>query len=378
MIYRALQHIALAHTACSFAAAKRQFVAMLERGIEDGFAVFDNEGVITGLECDTGCHVVFQLYIEAIILTHNRAMKRILITGSGDIAMRVASLLREGNGKAVGHPPVSPLRGHCQLFGLARRMERFAGLRAAGITPVRGDLDDMWSLSRIAGLADVVLHFAPPPSAGEKDTRTRNLLAALSRGKPPKRLIYISTSGVYGDCGGAQVSETYPLHPQTARAQLRVDAEQQIRNWAKRNHVNASILRVPGIYAADRLPLQRLQEGIPCIVDNEDSYTNHIHADDLACIVVAALRHGKPNRVYHASDDSKMKMGEYFDAVADACGLPRPPRLPRAKAGRSISPALWSFMNESRRLTNGRMKKELKVRLRYPAVADALASIKDT
>ena len=298
-------------------------------------------------------------------------MERILIAGCGDIAMRVALLLQ----------------GCYRLFGLGRRTGRFAELRTAGITPLPGDLDDRTSLARIAGLTDIVLHFAPPPATTHLkntgcgrlgiDLRTRNLLAALARGKLPKRLIYISTSGVYGDCGGAHVNETRPLDPQTARAQLRADAEQQIRDWAGRNHVNASILRVPGIYAADRLPLKLLRTGAPAIIRKEDGYTNHIHANDLARIVVAALHHGKPNRVYHASDDSQMKMGDYFDAVADAHGLPRPPRLPRAEVERNVPPALWSFMNESRRLSNERMKQELKVELRYPAVADALASIKD-
>ena len=210
------------------------------------------------------------------------------------------------------------------------------------------------------------------------DTRTRNLLSALSRSTPPKHLIYISTSGVYGDCGGAQVSETHPLNPQTARAQLRVDAEQQIRNWAKHHGVHASILRVPGIYAADRLPLDRLRAGTSVIVTEQDNYTNHIHADDLARCIVAAMRHAKPNRVVHTSDDSDLKMGEYFDVVADAFGLPRPPRLPRSEIERAVSPMMWSFMNESRRLTNERMKRELRVKLRYPTVADTLASIKDT
>ena len=287
---------------------------------------------------------------------------------------------------------VAPLlRGRYRLFGLARRTGRFAELRAAGITPLPGDLDERASLARIVGLADIVLHFAPPATqnvskkesvnAAQKkagansDLRTRNLLAALSRGKLPERLVYISTSGVYGDCGGARVNETQPLNPQTARALLRADAEQQIRDWAGRNHLDANILRVPGIYAAERLPLERLRTGAPAIIRDEDSYTNHIHADDLAHIILAALRQAKPNRVYHASDDSQMKMGDYFDAVADACGLPHPPRLPRAEVGRNAPAALWSFMNESRRLNNERMKKELKVKLRYPTVCDALALV---
>lgn len=287
-------------------------------------------------------------------------MKRILIVGSGDIALRAAQLLRR----------------HYQLIGLVRRTERFADLRAAGITPLLGDLDDCGSLARIAGLADWVLHFAPPPNQGEHDTRTRNLLAALSRGKLPQRLIYISTSGVYGDCGSAYVSESHPLNPHTTRAQRRVDAEQQIRAWAKRNDVPSTILRVPGIYAANRLPLERLRTGTAAIAATEDSYTNHIHADDLARIVLAALRNGKPSRVYHASDDSEMKMGDYFDSVANTFGMALPPRLPRAEVESSVSPALWSFMNESRRLTNVRMKRELKVKLRYATVADALSAIK--
>lgn len=283
-------------------------------------------------------------------------MARILIVGCGDIALRAAPLLN----------------GRYRLFGLVRGKARHDALRQAGITPVSGNLDDARSLHRLAGLAHTVLHFAPPPGNGARDTRTRHLLAALSRGALPGRMVYISTSGVYGDCGGAVVEETRPLNPQTLRAKLRADAEQRLRDWAARNGVNACILRVPGIYAPDRLPLERLRAGAPAIAHEEDSYTNHIHADDLAQIVVAALRYAQPGRVYHASDDSQMKMGEYFGAVADAFGLPRPPRLPRAATERAVSPALWSFMNESRRMTNARMKRELRVKLCYPTVSEAL------
>lgn len=333
---------------------------MPETGFEYGFFALYGKTVIARFDGDLKRHDVPAACAKAMILTHNRAMKRILIVGCGDIALRVASLLRM----------------RCRLFGLVRNTARFAGLRAAGMVPIPGDLDDRASLVRIAGLSDMVLHFAPPPNTGDSDPRTRNLLAALSRGALPQRLVYISTSGVYGDCGGAYVSETHPLNAQNTRAQRRVDAERQIREWAKRNGLNASILRVPGIYADDRLPLERLRTGTPAIVAKEDSYTNHIHADDLACIVIAAMRLAKPNRVYHASDDSEMKMGEYFDCVADAFGLPRPARLPRAEVQRAVSPVLWSFMNESRRLSNTRVKKELKVVLRYPTVARALDIIK--
>ncbi len=283
-------------------------------------------------------------------------MNSILIVGCGDIALRVAALLR----------------GRYRLFGLLRTPSRCAELRRAGIVPLTGDLDSRQSLGRIAGLAHSVLHFAPPADAGVGDTRTRHLLAALSRGRLPKQLVYISTSGVYGDCGGAYVSETHPLNPQSARARRRVDAENRIRLWAKCHGVNAGILRVPGIYADNRLPLERLRSGMPAIIAQQDSYTNHIHADDLARSVVAALRYAKPNRVYHSSDDSDLKMGDYFDVVADACHLPRPPRLPRDAVKLAVSPMLWSFMNESRRLSNARMKHELKVKLAYAKVTDML------
>lgn len=262
-----------------------------------------------------------------------------------------------------------------RIFALIRNPAYLEKLRSLGVLPVIGDLDNRASLARITGLADAVLHFAPPANSGARDTRTRSLLSALSRGTQPRHLVYISTSDVYGDCGGARVSESHPLNPQTARAQRRMDAERQIRNWAKRNHVKASVLRVPGIYAADRLPLDRLRAGAPAIAQKEDSYTNHIHADDLARISIAALQQGRACRVYHASDDSDLKMGDYFDAVADAFGLPHVPRLPRAEIKRVASPALWSFMNESRRLANTRMKRELKVKLRYPTVADGLKGI---
>lgn len=313
-------------------------------------------------------------------------MKNVLIVGSGDVAMRAIPLLAR----------------RYRVFALVRNPAYCAGLRASGAVPVLGDLDDRSSLARIAGLADAVLHFAPPSSTPPlvlpltrglggwggregsgslqkgrafSDTRTRNLLSALSQATLPRRLVYISTSGVYGDCGGAWVGETHPLNATSPRSLRRVDAEKQVRRWAKSNRVNASILRVPGIYAADRLPLSRLQQGTPGIIAGEDSYTNHIHADDLARISVAALRYGKPCRVYHASDDSHLKMGEYFDLVADAYHLPRVPRINRAEAQRVLPEMLLSFMNESRRLTNQRMKRELKVKLRYPTVADMLAAL---
>jgi nucleoside-diphosphate-sugar epimerase len=283
-------------------------------------------------------------------------MRRLLIIGCGDVALRTIPLLR----------------GHYRLYALIRNPAYGETLRALGVTPLLGDLDQRRHLRRFGGWADVVLHFAPPAPQHPVDTRTQHLLAALPVGRLPRQLIYISTSGVYGDCQGERVSETRPINPQTARAQLRVDAEKRLRSWAQRNRVHLNILRVPGIYALERLPLDRLRAGTPAIQADDDSYSNHIHADDLARLVVATLRYGMSSRVYHTVDDDEMKMGDYFDAMADAYGLPRPPRLPREEVRRAVSPMMWSFMNESRRLSNTRMKQELKIGLCYPTVQDVL------
>ena len=284
-------------------------------------------------------------------------MKRILIVGSGDVALRALPWLTR----------------RFRVFALVRQSESCPALRAAGAVPLLGDLDDRHSLRRLAGLADAVLHFAPPPASGPDDPRTKRLLAALGSGKSlPQGVVYISTTGVYGDCGGARVDETRRCNAQTARGLRRVDAERRLRSFGRRAGVRVAVLRAPGIYAADRLPLDRLRRGDPVLVADEDVHTNHIHADDLARLACLALFRAPAGRVYNASDDSGMKMGDYFDAVADAFSLARPPRLPRAEIAARLSALTLSFMGESRRLDNRRLKRELRVRLRYPTIADGL------
>jgi nucleoside-diphosphate-sugar epimerase len=279
---------------------------------------------------------------------------RLLLVGCGDVGMRLLPLLCP----------------RFRVFAVTREAHRAADLRALGAIPVVADLDQPASLARLRGLASYVVHLAPPRPEGGRDVRTRNLTAILPEGA---RLVYVSTSGVYGDCGGALVDETRGVAPRNARAARRVDAERVLRGWARRTGGSAAILRVPGIYAADRLPLKRLREGTPALRQEDDVYTNHIQADDLARIVALALFRALPGRVYHAADDTRLKMGDYFDAVADAFVLPRPPRLERAALRAAVSPMLLSFMSESRRLDNTRMRRELGVRLRYPDVQHALA-----
>ncbi len=281
-------------------------------------------------------------------------MERLLIVGCGDIARRA----------------LPRLRGRYAVRALVRSERDVASLCEQGVVPILADLDRPETLLPLAGVAEGLLHLAPPNADGERDERTRNLITALSQGMLPRRVVYISTSGVYGDCRGEWVDEARPLNAQTARARRRVDAELVLSNW----DVETVILRVPGIYASDRLPLERLRRGTPVLRPKDDVYTNHVHAEDLVSAIVASLERAPAGAVYNVSDDSEMKMGEWFDFVADRFGLARPPRVSRVQAAQCVPPALLSFMSESRRLSNRRIKQELDFRFRYPTVRDGVPS----
>jgi nucleoside-diphosphate-sugar epimerase len=270
-------------------------------------------------------------------------MERLLIAGFGDIARRAAPQLE-------------------------RRFHIAPLSRASGF-----DLDRPGSLSLAP--AQALLHCVPPPDRGAADTRTSNLLAALEKGRIlPARIVYVSTSGVYGDCAGARVDESRPPAPQTDRARRRLHAETQLAAWAGERGIVLVVLRVPGIYAVGRLPLERLRARTPVLRSEDDVYTSHIHADDLAAIVCRALDEEAPAGVCNAADDTEMKMGDWFDLVADSHALPRPPRIPKALAAERIPAALLSFMQESRRLDNTRLKSVLGIRLRYPTVHEGLSN----
>ena len=283
----------------------------------------------------------------------------LLIVGCGDVGLRVAALLR----------------GRWRLLALTSSVARVAELRAAGVQPLVGDLDAPATLARLAGLANAVLHLAPPPAQGRSDPRSANLLHALARKGRVLRIVYGSTSGVYGDCGGALIDETRAVNPATDRARRRVDAESRLRWYGRAFGARVTLLRIPGIYASDREgghPRGRLARGTPVLAPEVDVYTNHIHADDLARACVAALHRGAPQRVLHVCDNTTLKMGDYFDLAADLCGMARPRRIGIEQARAELSPMQLSFMGESRRLSNARLKRELRLRLRYPTVSQGL------
>jgi nucleoside-diphosphate-sugar epimerase len=287
--------------------------------------------------------------------------ERVLIVGCGDVGVRVA---RE-------------LGPRVRLLALTSGPARVPELRALGLTPLLGDLDRAASLKRLSGLANRVVHLAPPPGLGRLDPRTQALLAALRRRSAVRSFVYGSTSGVYGDCQGEVVTESRAVNPETVRAQRRIDAEDRVRHFGRATGARVTLLRIPGIYSPDRVggtPRERLLKGTPVLRKSDDVFTNHIHADDLARACVAALWRGRAGRIFNVNDDSQLKMGDYFDLAADLYGLPRPPRLPWALAQDQLPVMQLSFMSESRRMDNTRLKSELRLRLRHPSVIDGLAA----
>ncbi len=292
---------------------------------------------------------------------------RLLIVGCGDVGLRVAALARS----------------RYRLLALTSSPQRVPQLRASGIVPIVGDLDRPQTLWRLANLAaDRVLMLAPPGNAAAAfDLRSRNLLAVLQRsailsggGKKTLRAVYASTSGVYGDCAGAVVTETRPCNPQTGRAVRRCDAEYRWRRAGRERGWRVALLRIPGIYdGRSRSPRARIERGLPVLSRQDDVYTNHIHADDLARICLLALERAAPGRCYNVCDDSALLLGDYIDFAADLYGLPRPARMSRMQLeAAGLDPMRLEFLRESRRLDNVRMKVELGVRLRHPRVEQGL------
>lgn len=278
--------------------------------------------------------------------------KNNLIVGTGDVGQRL----------------LQHTRRHANWSATTRRVSDRQALKQLGASPVLINLDRPRTLRKLRHSAwNAIVYLAPPPTTGQRDLRLRHFLNAILPSQAPGlHFVYVSTTGVYGDCGGNWVSESRPVRPQSARAKRRVDAEQYLSRTAKRQGWHLVILRAPGIYSAERLPVERLRTGIPAIRHEEDSYTNHIHADDLARLCWAATRSKKVSRAYNACDNSQLKMGEWFDQVAQACGLGKPPRLARSEVPARVSTALWSFMCESRRLSNARLLRELRIQLLWP------------
>ena len=279
-----------------------------------------------------------------------------LIVGCGDVGRRIGRQLAAKGRRSVG---------------LVRSDKSAELVREQGIEPLIADLDSPESLRRLDATGSVVFYLAPPPGEGLTDPRIENFLGRCEDCRP-ERVVYLSTSGVYGDCGGAWVNEDRPPKPVSDRAKRRLYAEGVLSEWSSRSGVEIVILRCGGIYGPGRLPVERLRQGVVVVCPDEAPYSNRIHSEDLAQVCIAAAEHARGGEIFNVADGTSSTMTEYFYAVADTAGLPRPSCVPMSEAKDRLSPGMWSFIRESRRLDVSRMFERLQVELRYPSLADGL------
>ena len=287
-------------------------------------------------------------------------MNAVFIVGCGDIGRRVAALCL-AQGQAV--------------TGLVQSATSAALLRQLGITPLQADLDDPAALRALDCAGQAIYYFAAPPVDGEIDPRMAHFLTGIAVDRLPQRIVYISTTGVYGDCGGAWITEDQPVNPRTPRGKRRLDAENALRAWSAQTGVPIVILRVPGIYGPGRLPAERIRKALPVLREEDAPYSNRIHADDLARVCVAAMQRGTPGTVYNVADNQPTTMSHYFNRIADTLGLPRPPAVSMSEAREKLTAAMLSFIEESRRIDNRKMREELGVALQYPNLESGFAAL---
>ncbi|MCF6235135.1 MAG: SDR family oxidoreductase [Gammaproteobacteria bacterium] len=242
-----------------------------------------------------------------------------------------------------------------------------------GVTMILGDLDYPETLVGLPLKNRELYYFAPPPNGGVCDTRMRHWLVSLVSDNFPEKIVYISTTGVYGDCQGRWVNEEVSPKPGTDRSRRRLDAENMLRQWGVKNRVPVVVLRVSGIYGVNRLPVESLRKGRPVVRSEEAPFSNRIHEDDLLQVCLVAMKYGRTGAIYNVSDGQQTTMTDYFFAVADALGLPRPPEVSHCDAESQFSPAMRSYLQESRRIDNRKMIHELKIILRYPDLVHGLA-----
>lgn len=287
--------------------------------------------------------------------------KRITIVGCGDIGRRVAQACLS--------------RGEV-VTGWVRSDESVMALREQRIPALKVDLDQpVLGLPSVAG--DELYSFAPPPAEGREDRRVARLIAGFAEAGEPRRVVYLSTTGVYGDCGGEWIDETRAPAPAAERAYRRLDAENRWRDWSRETGGELVILRVAGIYGPGKLPLARLESGRPMVAESDSPITNHIHTLDLVEICQIAMARGEPGEVYNVCDGHPGSMTGYFNTVADFLGLPRPPLISLQDAKAQLTPGMLSYLGESRRLSNRKLIDELGVTLGYPTLAEGLPACLD-
>jgi len=258
------------------------------------------------------------------------------------------------------------------LLALVRSGRSETDLHSAGVRTLRVDLDaapDPAQQAALAAAADhsAVVYLAPPPGSGTTDPRLAAFLAQIE-GATPTVFVYISTTGVYGDAGGALVDEFTPIAPSNDRSRRRVAAESTAQAWCAARRVRCVILRVPGIYGPDRLPLERLQRREPALREADAGPGNRIHVDDLVAAIVAAMDRLSAQGVYNVTDGDHASTTAYLQLTAAVAGIEPPALISKAEALAKIPAGMLSFLLESRRVDNRRMLAELGLQLQYPTL----------
>jgi nucleoside-diphosphate-sugar epimerase len=286
-------------------------------------------------------------------------MPNTIILGCGDVGSRLARQYQ-----ARGLP----------VLGVVRSKEGVDRLAALGLESRQCDLAEAQPCALDLAGVDC-FHLVPPPARGVEDLHTRRLIELFGAHGHPRRLVYMSTTGVYGDCAGQWIDESHPVRPLADRARRRWDAEERLRDWSAAQGRDLVVIRVAGIYGPDRLPLDRIRAGTPMVRPEEAPYTNRIHVDDLVTACVAAMERGEPGAVYNACDGHPSTMTAYFQAVAEAAGLPGPPLISLEEAAGRLSGGMLSYLSESRRIRNERLLEGLGIELRYPSLEDGLRAL---
>jgi len=207
-----------------------------------------------------------------------------------------------------------------------------------------------------------VLYTCPP--GDEDDKRLQRFLAHLS--PMPERFVYMSTTGVYGDCHGAVVNEDSPLKPDSGMSGPRIAAEKMLTRWVDETSGDLVILRVPGIYGPERLSIERIKKGVAYICADEANPGNRIHVDDLVTCCIAALSAETAAGIYNVGDGDHRSSTWFADEVARQAGLPEPPKISRARAEQELPPQRLAFLASSRIVDTTKMREVLGITPRTP------------
>jgi len=283
------------------------------------------------------------------------------IIGCGHIGVRVSQLLRQQNIKISATSHNENSKQH---------------LTSIGIRVFSANLDEVSSLKNLPLQYADIFYFAPPAASGDTDQRISHFLSALEKKAPPRRIVYISTTGVYGNQNGEWITEKTPTAPHNARSKRRLSAEIQIRDFCYRRKTQYMILRVAGIYDTKKLPLEKINAGVKVLKTDIAPASNRIHAADLADICIAAMQSTHSNEIFNIADGNPSSISDYFIQTAKIFKLTPPQEINWEQAKKKLSPEMLSYLSESKKIDATYVQKKLGVALQYPDLNSGLIACK--